>query len=143
MKNLARISNLLADYAEYKVALPELPAETDVAASFVKSVVLVANEQITFAFRVANSFAGSIEINGEAVELSKAFEGFDRTYALADVAFADLDETITVTVLDAEGEVLETLTYSLADYIAGVVAQNEGTVADYAKALWKLSAVIG
>ena len=143
MKNLARVSNLLADYAEYKVALPELPAETLVASDYVSSVLLVANEKITFAFCIPNNFAGAIKINGVAVEISKAFEGFDRTYALAEVAFADLDETLTVTVENAYGDVFETLTYSLADYIAGVAAQNEGVAADYAKALWKLAAVIG
>ena len=144
MKNLARVSNLLADYAaEYKVDLPELPEETLVASDYVSSVLLVANEKITFAFCIPNNFAGAIKINGVAVETSKAFEGFDRTYALAEVAFADLDETLTVTVENAYGDVFETLTYSLADYIAGVAAQNEGVAADYAKALWKLSAVIG
>ena len=143
MKNLGRISNLLADYADYAVELPALPEKSELASDYVKGALLVANEKITFAFRFDNDFAGAVEIGGVAVDLAKPFDGFDRTYVLSEVAFADLDEVITITVKDAEGAVLETMTYSLADYIAGVVAQNEGVAADYAKALWKLSAVIG
>ena len=142
LTNLSRVNNLLANYAEYKVEA-DLPDVTEITSAYVKSVVLVASEKVTFAFRVANSFAGTVEINGAEVAIEKPFEGFDRKYASVEVAFADLDEEITVVVKDAEGELLETLTYTLADYLAGVAAQNEGTVGEYAKALWNLSAVVG
>lgn len=142
LTNLSRVNNLLANYVEYKVEA-DLPDTTEITSAYVKSVVLVASEKVTFAFRVANSFAGTVEINGAEVAIEKPFEGFDRKYASVEVALADLDEEITVVVKDAEGELLETLTYTLADYLAGVAAQNEGTVGEYAKALWNLSAVVG
>lgn len=142
MKNLGRLNNLLADYAEYKVDA-ELPAETDIHSNYVKSVLLVADEKLTFAFRVPNDFDGSVEIGGQQVNVSEAFEGYERLYAMTTVSFADLDEDIVLTVKDADGAVVETMTYSLADYIAGVCVQNEGEVAAYAKAIWNLSAVIG
>ena len=59
------------------------------------------------------------------------------------VHVADLDQDITVVVKDAEGSVLETITYSLADYLVGVAAQNEGVIGEYAQALWNLSKVVG
>lgn len=142
MKNLGRINNLLADYAEYKVEA-DLPAESEISSAYVKSVVLVADEKVTFAFRVDNNFDGSIEIGGVAAVLSKPFEGFDRLYATTTVSLADLGEEITLTVKNAEGVVLETMTYSLEDYVCGVTAQNEGTAAAYAKALWNLASVLG
>ncbi|MBQ8269248.1 MAG: hypothetical protein IJZ24_06190, partial [Clostridia bacterium] len=143
LANLSRVNGLLAKYAEYKVTA-ELPETADeITSNYIKSVLLVANEQVTFAFRVANDFAGKIEINGVEVEPKKSFEGFDRLYASVDVALADLDEEITVVVKDASGETLETITYSLAAYLVGVAAQNEGVSGAYAEALWNLSAAIG
>ena len=143
LENLSRLNSILANYAEYKVE-NALPTEAEkITSNYVKSVVLVANEQVTFAFRIANGFAGTVEINGAEVELAKSFEGFNRDYASVDVAFTDLDQDITVVVKDAEGAVLETITYSLADYLVGVAAQNEGAIGEYAKALWNLSKVVG
>ncbi len=142
MKNLGRLNNLLADYEQYKVEA-ELPAETEISSAYVSSVLLVADEKVTFAFRVANDFAGSVEIGGVEVDLSKPFEGFDRTYATTVVSLADLGEEITLTVKDAEGTVLETFGYSLEDYVSGVINQNEGTAGAYAKALWNLASVLG
>lgn len=142
MKNLGRLNNLLADYAKYKVEA-ELPAETVVSSAYFKSVVLVADEVVTFAFRVENDFAGKVKIGASEVALTKPFEGFDRTFATTSVHLCDLSEQITLTVVDAEGAELETMTYSLADYVAGVIAQNEGTVGEYAKALWNLATVLG
>ncbi len=142
MKNFGRLNNLLANYAEYKVEA-ELPAETDVSSDYITSVVLVADEIVTFAFRVADGFDGKIMIADSEVELSKPFEGFDRTYATCAVSLSDLGEQITLTVTDAEGAVLETMTYALADYVAGVIAQNDGTAGAYAKALWNLASVLG
>ncbi len=143
LANLARLNSILAIYADYKMDA-ELPADASaISANYVKSVVLVASEQVTFAFRIANGFAGTVEINGVKAEIEKPFEGFDRDYASVDVAFADLDEAITVVVKDAEGAVLETLTYTLADYLVGVASQNEGVIGEYAKALWNLSKVVG
>ncbi len=143
LANLSRVNSLLASYAEYKTETA-LPTEAEaITSDYIKSVVLVANEKVTFAFRVANDFAGTVEINGVAVEIEKPFDGFDREYASVDVAFANLDKEITVVVKDASGETLETLTYSLASYIVGVAAQNEGAIGAYAKALWNLSAVVG
>lgn len=142
LANLSRVNGLLASYAEYKTETA-LPTEAEaITSDYIKSVVLVASEQVTFAFRVADDFAGTVEINGVAVEIEKPFDGFDRKYASVDVAFADLDEEITVVVKDASGETLETMTYSLASYVVGVTAQNEGVTGAYAKALWNLSAVV-
>ena len=143
LANLSRVNGLLASYAEYKTETA-LPTEAEaITSDYIKSAVLVASEQVTFAFRVADDFAGTVEINGVAVEIEKPFDGFDRKYASVDVAFADLDEEITVVVKDASGETLETMTYSLASYVVGVTAQNEGVTGAYAKALWNLSAVVG
>ena len=143
MKNLGRINNLLAAYAEYKADLPALPEETDFASDYIVGALLVADEKVTFAFHVADGFDGSLVINGYEVALDKPFEGFDRTYALHEVSFEELNYEISVTVLDADGNEVELLTYTLADYIAGVIAQNEGVAADYAKALWKLAIIAG
>ena len=82
-------------------------------------------------------------IGDSELALSKPFDGFDRTYATMAVSLSDLSETITLTVTDAEGNELETMTYSLADYLAGVAAQNEGTAGAYAAALWNLANVLG
>ena len=142
MKNLGRLNNLLADYEEYKVEA-ELPEDTDVSSAYITSVVLVADEKVTFAFRVENDFEGKIMIGDSELALSKPFDGFDRTYATMAVSLSDLSETITLTVTDAEGNELETMTYSLADYLAGVAAQNEGTAGAYAAALWNLANVLG
>ncbi len=143
LKNLGRLNNLLAAYAEYRVELPALPEGTDVTSDYIIGALLVAKEKVTFAFHVADGFAGTVKINGVNVVLEKPFDDFDRTYVLLEVSFADLDEQISLSVEDADGMVLESLNYTLADYIAGVVAQNEGVAADYAKALWKLAAVVG
>ncbi len=141
--NLGRLYNMLAKYEAYKTEADLPSVNTALASAYIESVLLVAKEKITFAFRVADDFEGTVLVNGVEQAVSQPFAGFDRDYVLAEVAFADLDEVITVTVKGANGETLETVEYTLADYVAGVAVQNEGVTAAYAKALWNLAAVIG
>ncbi len=141
--NLGRLFNMLANYEELKsdAALPT--ANEALSSAYIENVLLVAKEKITFAFRIADDFEGKILVNGVEQAVSQPFAGFDRDYVLAEVALADLDEVITVTVQSEAGETLETFNYTLADYVAGVAVQNEGVTAAYAKALWNLAAALG
>ncbi len=142
-KNLGKLNNLLADYAQHKTEAPLPGANGLLSSAYVQSVSLVAKEKITFAFRIADGFAGTLEVNGVEQAVSPPFAGYERDYVLASVALEDIDESITITVKAVGGETLEVFTYSLADYVGGITEQNEGAVGAYAKALWNLAAAFG
>ena len=136
-------------YAEYATAFVA-PAEREpITSDYVRGILFIADEQINMALRVDPDFKGEISVgtdlsldpDGNPVKgarfIYKDMVEIDgNTYfVLPDIAFADLTDDFTVEV-KLYGEVVETFTYTIADYTVAMTEQNMGYTPTYVKALY-------
>lgn len=135
------IPALLNAYSEY--ATEYVAKETEqITSDFIRGVLYIVDEQVSLALRVDPDFKGEIilSVPGEegtvATFIYKDIVEIDgSTYViLEDIPFSALDAGYEINV-KMYGELLETFTYSIADYANAMTVQNMGYVPAYARAL--------
>lgn len=141
-ETIEAVDALLAEYSSYVIAA-EIGESLDVTSlkSVVRSASMILGSRPEFVFKVARGFKGLVTftytgVNGE-VEVIKGVDAtFSEKLAVLDgVDVRDVASEITVTFTDyVTGEIVATGSYSLATYVNGLEAIENGNT-DFAYAL--------
>ena len=131
-------NKLYAEYATEFVA----PEAKEIASNCLRGVLYIVDEKVSMALRIDPDFKGEILIStAENPEVAHFIykdivEVDGNTYfILPDLAFSELTEEYSVEI-KMYGEVVETFTYTLADYTGAMAVQNMGYTPLYARALY-------
>ncbi len=145
----AEVKAFNKQYAEYATAFAAPAAREQITSDYVSGILYIVDEKVNMALHVDPEFKGEITVgtdlsrdaNGNPVKGARftykdMVEIDGNTYfVLPDLAFSELCDEYTVEIR-MYGEVVETFTYTLADYTVAMTEQNMGYTPSYVKALY-------
>ncbi len=140
-KDVTEIKAFNKLYAEYATEFVAPEVEKELASDYVRGMLYIVDEKVSMALRVDPDFKGEIFISTADTEATrytyKDIVEIDGNcfFILPDLAFCDLTDEYTVEIR-MYGEVVETFTYTLADYTQAMTVQNMGYTPTYVKALY-------
>ena len=135
-------------YAAYATEL-SVGEGDEITSDYIRGALYIVDNKVSLALRVDADFKGEIlvgtdlsfdaegnPVSGKKFIYKDIVELDGNTYViLDDLAYSDLTDEYTVQV-KLHGEVVETFTYTLADYTRAMAVQNMGYTPVYVKALY-------